>query len=82
MRPEILLVSEMIDAAEQARLLADGVTALELERDRQRRDASSLRGCATGSYTATGRSISRSCTRPRPSSYRSSSTTSAQYSPC
>lgn len=31
MRPEILLVSEMIDAAEQARLLADGVTALELE---------------------------------------------------
>jgi uncharacterized protein with HEPN domain len=39
MRPEILLVSEMIDAAEQARLLADGVTALELERDRQRRDA-------------------------------------------
>ena len=39
MRPDILLISEMIDAAEQARELAAGVSATELERDRQRRDA-------------------------------------------
>ena len=39
MRPDILLISEMIDAAEQARQLAAGVSATELERDRQRRDA-------------------------------------------
>ena len=39
MRPDILLISEMIDAAEQARQLAVGVSATDLERDRQRRDA-------------------------------------------
>jgi uncharacterized protein with HEPN domain len=39
MRPDILLISEMIDAAEQARQLAAGVSATDLERDRQRRDA-------------------------------------------
>jgi uncharacterized protein with HEPN domain len=39
MRPDVLLVSEMIDAAEQASRLAGGVTADELEGDRQRRDA-------------------------------------------
>jgi uncharacterized protein with HEPN domain len=39
MRPDVLLVSEMIDAAEQASRLAGGVTADELEEDRQRRDA-------------------------------------------
>ena len=110
MRPDILLISEMIDAAEQARQLAVGVSATDLERDRQRRDAllwnftvlgeaaarlsdgtrarfrtfsgSSLRGCATGSCTATGRSTLRSCTRPRPNSCRSSSATCVRYSPC
>jgi uncharacterized protein with HEPN domain len=39
MRPDVLLVSEMIDAGEQASRLASGVTAEELEDDRQRRDA-------------------------------------------
>ena len=39
MRPDVLLVSEMIDAAEQAHHLASGITADELEGDRQRRDA-------------------------------------------
>jgi uncharacterized protein with HEPN domain len=39
MRPDVLLVSEMIDAAEQAHQLANGITADELEEDRQRRDA-------------------------------------------
>lgn len=39
MRPDILLISEMIEAADQARKLADGVTASGLEGDRQRRDA-------------------------------------------
>jgi uncharacterized protein with HEPN domain len=39
MRPDLLLLTEMIDAAEQAQRLADGVTAAELEADRQRRDA-------------------------------------------
>lgn len=109
MRPDILLISEMIDAAEQARQLAVGVSATDLERDRQRRDAllwnftvlgeaaarlsgdtqarfpnsgSSLRACATGSYTATGRSMSTSCTPPPPSNCRSSSATCARYSPC
>jgi uncharacterized protein with HEPN domain len=39
MRRDILLLTEMIDAAEQARKLADNVTANELDQDRQRHDA-------------------------------------------
>jgi hypothetical protein len=39
MRPDILLISEMIDAAEQAAQLVVGVSATDLERDRQRRDS-------------------------------------------
>ena len=108
MRADILLISEMIDAAEQARQLAVGVSATELERDRQRRDAllwnftvlgeaaARLSGdtrarfpdvqwqqpAPTGSCTGTGRSTSRSCTPPLPSSCRSSSATCVRYSPC
>ena len=39
MQRDILLLTEMIDAAEQAQRLAAGVTVSELEADRQRRDA-------------------------------------------
>lgn len=39
MRRDVLLVSEMIDAAVQAHELASGVTAAELAENRQRRDA-------------------------------------------
>lgn len=39
MRRELLLIAEMIDAAEQARQLVDGVTLEDLGSDRQRRDA-------------------------------------------
>jgi hypothetical protein len=39
MRRDLLLLAEMIDAAEQAQHLVDGVTVGELEADRQRRDA-------------------------------------------
>ena len=39
MQRDILLLTEMIDAAEQAHQLAAGVTVSELEADRQRRDA-------------------------------------------
>jgi len=39
MRRDVLLLAEMIDAAEQAQHLVDGVTLEELEADRQRRDA-------------------------------------------
>jgi uncharacterized protein with HEPN domain len=39
MRRDVLLLAEMIDAAEQAQHLADGVTVEDLEADRQRRDA-------------------------------------------
>ncbi len=39
MRRELLLLEEMIDAAEQAHLLAAGQTAQTLSADRQRRDA-------------------------------------------
>lgn len=39
MRRELLLLEEMIDAAEQAHLLAVGQTAQTLAADRQRRDA-------------------------------------------
>jgi hypothetical protein len=35
----VLLLTEMIDAAEQAQQLATGVTASQPEADRQRRDA-------------------------------------------
>lgn len=39
MQRDILLLTEMIDAAEQAQQLAAGVTISQLETDRQRRDA-------------------------------------------
>jgi uncharacterized protein with HEPN domain len=39
MRRDVLLLTEMIEAAEQAQSLADGVTVSDLEADRQRRDA-------------------------------------------
>ena len=39
MRRDILLLTEMIDAARQAQQLAAGVTVSQLEADRQRRDA-------------------------------------------
>ncbi|MBV9384705.1 MAG: DUF86 domain-containing protein, partial [Streptosporangiaceae bacterium] len=39
MQRDILLLTEMIDAAEQAQQLTANVTASELESDRQRRDA-------------------------------------------
>ena len=39
MRRDILLLTEMIDAAEQAQQLAIGVTVSQLEANRQRRDA-------------------------------------------
>jgi uncharacterized protein with HEPN domain len=39
MRRDVLLLTEMIEAAEQAQALTDGLTASDLEVDRQRRDA-------------------------------------------
>ena len=39
MRRELLLLEEMIDAAEQAHRLVEGVTVAQLAGDRQRRDA-------------------------------------------
>jgi uncharacterized protein with HEPN domain len=39
MQRDVLLLTEMIDAAEQAQRLASGVTVGQLEADRQRRDA-------------------------------------------
>ena len=39
MQRDILLLTEMIDAARQAQQLAAGVTVSQLEADRQRRDA-------------------------------------------
>ena len=40
MQRDILMLIEMIDAAEQARQLTTGITVSQLETDRQRRDAS------------------------------------------
>lgn len=39
MRRDLLLVHEMIDAAEQAQLLVAGLSVADIEADRQRRDA-------------------------------------------
>ena len=39
MQRDILLLTEMIDAAEQAHQLADGTTVSQLQANRQRRDA-------------------------------------------
>jgi uncharacterized protein with HEPN domain len=39
MQRDILLLTEMIDAAEQAQQLTTGITVGQLETDRQRRDA-------------------------------------------
>ncbi len=101
MQRELLLVDEMIGAAEQARALVNGVTLETLEDDRLRRDAllwnftvigeaASQLGpeirsrfpdidwakpgsYATASFTAIGPSISRSFTRPQPTSSPASS---------
>ena len=39
MQRDILLLAEMIDAAEQAQQLTAGITVCKLETNRQRRDA-------------------------------------------
>jgi uncharacterized protein with HEPN domain len=39
MQRDILLLTEMIDATEQAQQLTEGITVSQLETDRQRRDA-------------------------------------------
>jgi uncharacterized protein with HEPN domain len=39
MQRDLLLLTEMIDAAEQAQRLVEGITVRQLEADRQRRDA-------------------------------------------
>jgi uncharacterized protein with HEPN domain len=39
MRRDVLLLTEMIEAAEQAQALTNGLTVSDLEADRQRRDA-------------------------------------------
>jgi uncharacterized protein with HEPN domain len=39
MRRDILLLTEMIEAAEQAQALTDGLSSSDLSADRQRRDA-------------------------------------------
>lgn len=39
MQRDILLLTEMIDAAEQAQQLTTGITVSQLEADRRRRDA-------------------------------------------
>ena len=39
MQRDILLLTEMVDAAEQAEQLTAGITVSQLETDRQRRDA-------------------------------------------
>jgi uncharacterized protein with HEPN domain len=39
MQRDILLLTEMIDAAEQAQRLTEDITVSQLETDRQRRDA-------------------------------------------
>jgi hypothetical protein len=108
MRRDILLLTEMIEAAEQAQELTAGVSATELEEDRQRRDALlwnfTVLGEAagqlsaevkirfpevtwqqpvrlrTGSSTATGRSMLRSCTLPPASNSPGSSPTSGASS--
>ena len=56
MQRDILLLTEMIDAAEQAQQLTAGVTVSQLETDRQRRDALlwnfTVLGEATGQLSA------------------------------
>jgi uncharacterized protein with HEPN domain len=42
MQRDILLLTEMIDAAEQAHQLAAGITVSEIEADRQCRDAPAM----------------------------------------
>jgi type II secretory pathway pseudopilin PulG len=55
MQRDVLLLTEMIDAAEQAQALANGVSAEDLAADRQRRDAllwnSTVLGEAAGQLT-------------------------------
>jgi uncharacterized protein with HEPN domain len=59
----------MIDAADQARRLADGITAGELEQDRQRRDALLWNFTVLGEARGPGLLTWRSCT-PRPRHFR------------
>ena len=59
MRRELLLLEEMIDAAEQAHLLAVDQTAESLASDRQRRDALLLDFTVLGEAAASIMSMSR-----------------------
>jgi len=52
MRRELLLLEEMIDAAEQAHLLVDEVSAEQLADDRQRRDGFSAPGAGLAAGAA------------------------------
>jgi hypothetical protein len=62
MRRDILLLTEMIDAAEQARQLAHDITASQLDQDRQRHDA------LLWNSPSSARPPARSPTRSRPDS--------------
>ena len=52
MQRDILLLTEMIDAAEQAHQLTADITVSQLETDRQRRDAFTVLGEAAGQLSA------------------------------
>jgi hypothetical protein len=58
MQRDVLLLTEMIDAAEQAHQLTAGITVSQLEADRQRRDALlwnfTVLGEAAGQLSAAG----------------------------
>jgi uncharacterized protein with HEPN domain len=78
MQRDILLLSEMVDAAEQAQRLVVGLSAAELGADRMRRDSLLWNFTVLGEAAT---SVSRSCTRPRSSSSASSSDYSAMRWP-
>jgi len=54
MQRDILLLTEMIDAAEQAHQLTAGITIGQLETDRQRRDALLWNFTVLGEYYSRG----------------------------
>lgn len=60
MQREILLLTEMIDAAQEAQQLTAGITVSQLETDRQRRDA------LLWNFTVLGEAAGQRDDRPSP----------------
>jgi uncharacterized protein with HEPN domain len=78
MQRDILLLTEMVDAAEQAGQLTAGITVSQLETDRQRRDALLWNFTVLGEASSAASAVFRSGPRSGASSPRRPSSAEPQ----